>query len=55
MVYCTCENCGTELEVEENDYMPGCREMEEVFCPECHNLVTKVFTSGTPTVHVVGK
>lgn len=55
MVYCTCENCGVKLEIQENDYMPGCREMEEVFCPKCHSLVTKVFTSGTPTVNVVEK
>ena len=52
MVFCTCPNCRTNLRVEENDTTPGCREMEEVFCPVCHNEVTKVFTSGIPSVYV---
>ena len=52
MVFCTCPNCGAKLIVEENDTTPGCREMEEVFCPVCHKEVTKVFTSGIPSVYV---
>lgn len=52
MVFCTCPNCGTKLCVDENDTTPGCREMEEVFCPVCHELVTRVFTSGIPVVSV---
>lgn len=51
MTYCTCPHCGTKLKIEENDYMPGCREMEEVMCPNCHKEVTKVFTSGIPQVY----
>lgn len=51
MTYCTCPHCGTELKIEENDYMPGCREMEEVMCPICHKEVTKVFTSGIPQAY----
>ena len=31
MVFCTCPKCGAKLKVEENDTIPGCREMEEVF------------------------
>ena len=42
-----------KLRVEENDTAPGCREMEEVFCPVCHEEVTKVFTSGMPVAFVV--
>lgn len=53
MVYGKCPNCGVELKIEENDTMPGCREMEEVFCPECNTIVTKVFTSGIPNAYVV--
>ncbi len=52
MVFCTCPKCGANLRVEENDTTPGCREMEEVFCPVCHEEVTKVFTSGIPSAYV---
>lgn len=52
MVFCTCPNCGAKLIVEENDTTPGCREMEEAFCPVCHEKAIKVFTSGIPSVYV---
>ena len=54
MVYCTCPNpaCGAELVIYENDTMPGCREMEEVYCPICRTQVHSVFTSGIPSVEV---
>lgn len=47
MIFCRCK-CGAKLKIYENDYMPGCRESEEVFCPRCGELVTKVHTSGIP-------
>lgn len=53
MVYATCPNCGAKLEISENDYMPGCREHEEVYCPQCNEEVTKVFTSGIPSATVI--
>lgn len=52
MLYCTCENCNSKLRIYENDTMPGCREMEEVFCPICKEVVAKVFTSGIPEAYV---
>lgn len=52
MVYCVCSKCGTKLRIEENDTTPGCRDMEEVFCPVCHEEVTTVFTSGIPYAYV---
>lgn len=55
MLYCKCSSCGIELEIDENDYMPGCRESEEVNCPKCGNEVTKVFTSGIPVARVIEK
>lgn len=55
MVYCKCGHCGVDLEINENDYMPGCRETEEVDCPNCNKVATKVFTSGIPTARVVSK
>lgn len=53
MVFCTCPKCGANLEIHKNDTMPGCRDMEEVFCPICGAEVTKVFTSGIPCAEVV--
>lgn len=52
MQYCTCENCGVELVIEDNDLEPGNREMEKVLCPECGKIATEVFTSGTPEASV---
>ena len=52
MFFCTCPQCGIKLRVEENDTIPGCREMEEVLCPVCRKEVTTVFTSGIPSVDV---
>lgn len=53
MVYCSCPKCGAHLEIDENDTTPGCRETEEVYCPNCHAEVTSVFTSGIPSATVV--
>lgn len=53
MRYCTCPKCNSKLEVYENDYMPGCREMEEYYCPECGNCLGKIFTSDIPFVRKI--
>lgn len=53
MRYCKCKECDLKLEVDENDYMPGCREMEEYFCPQCGRPLGKIFTSGTPSVRIL--
>lgn len=55
MVFCTCPNCRAKLRVEENDYMPGCRETEEVLCPVCNEVATKVFTSGISLTYVINQ
>ena len=52
MLYTTCSKCNAKLEIKANDKMEGCREFEEFFCPVCNELVTRVFTSGFPTVNV---
>lgn len=49
MQFMNCPECGIYLEIDDNDTTPGCREMEEVYCPKCNAVVTKVFTSGIPT------
>lgn len=53
MNYCSCPNCKRKCIIHENDTMPGCREMEDVFCPICHHLIDRVFTSGTPSVEII--
>lgn len=53
MRFVICSTCGAELRIEENDRTPGCREMEEVFCPNCGEEVAKIFTSGIPSVYIV--
>lgn len=53
MRYCTCKICDSKLEVDENDYMPGCRDMEEYYCPKCGNCLGKLFTSGIPSVRKI--
>ena len=55
MIYCVCPKCKAKLKIDENDTMPGCREFEEVYFPVCDEEVTKVFTSGIPTVVVEEK
>ena len=55
VVYTKCKHCGISLEIEENDYMPGCRETEEVTCPECGKIATTVRTSGFPTARKIDK
>jgi hypothetical protein len=55
MIYCVCPKCKAKLKIDENDTMPGCRELEAVYCPVCDEEVTKVFTSGIPTVTVEEK
>ncbi len=55
MRYTKCRNCGVSLVIDENDYMPGCREMEEVMCPMCNKIADRVFTSGIPRASVISK
>lgn len=52
MYTCKCNNCNANLRVEKNDILPGCREMEEVYCPNCFEIVDRIFTSGIPTAEV---
>lgn len=55
MVYTDCQSCGVSLEIDEDDYMEGCRERENVKCPKCNNIATTVRTSGIPTARIIDK
>ena len=50
-----CPNCKIKLRIEDNDYIAGCREMVECYCPKCGEEVDKVFTSGKPRVYIVNE
>ncbi len=50
MFYVTCPNCGAHLEINKKDSKPEARESEEVFCPKCKAVATKVFNSGILSV-----
>lgn len=52
MGFVKCPHCGINLVVYENDYMPGCREMEDVYCPNCDCIADRVFTSGIPSARI---
>lgn len=53
MILGECQYCGTNYVVDEDDYMPGCRESETYKCPECGKIVGEVFTSGIPRVRKI--
>jgi len=54
MITCTCPSCKKKLVVYENDTTPGCRDFEDVYCPNCDNPkpIAHCFTSGIPSVRV---
>lgn len=52
-IYEKCKECGVALEIDKNDYMPGCKETEEVICPKCDKIATTVHTSGFPTARII--
>ena len=52
MVFTKCSKCGKKIRIEENDTMPGCREHEDVDCPNCGEHLTSVFTSGIPRAYI---
>lgn len=50
----TCSSCGRQYEVTIiGDTHPGCREMEEIYCPHCHKKDGAIFTSGVPHTSAV--
>lgn len=53
MLYTKCENCNVALEIDENDYIEGCREREDVRFPKCNDIATSVRISGFPSARVI--
>lgn len=47
-----CDKCGKDLIIDDGDcYAGGDKEMEFVFCPNCENELSPVYTSGIPHVY----
>ena len=54
MILTNCSNCGARLQIDENDMYEGCRERENAYCPRCNEIATTIYTSGIPSVKVIG-
>lgn len=51
-----CEKCGTKLKVTEQPInVPGGKDKEQAYCPECNHLVAEHMTSGFITAHKISK
>tara|TARA_B100001093_G_C26506967_1_gene875804 strand:+ start:142 stop:321 length:180 start_codon:yes stop_codon:yes gene_type:complete len=49
-----CENCGIKLKIEEQPMnVPGGKDKEQAYCPECNHLVAEHMTSGFITARVL--
>jgi endogenous inhibitor of DNA gyrase (YacG/DUF329 family) len=55
MIYSKCPHCGVSLAIDEDNNIlgPGFREMEDVICPKCEEVVTEIFTTGYPSAKVI--
>ena len=49
----TCNNCNSLLEYDDKSIHKGNRDFEEITCPICKTVVTRVFTDLTPMAYVV--
>ena len=49
----TCQKCKTLIEYDSTSTHEGLRDFEEIECPRCGHVVTRVFTNLTPSVRVV--
>ena len=49
----TCDKCNSLLEYDDKSTHEGNRDFEEITCPICKAIVTRVFTNLTPIAYVV--
>lgn len=51
-----CPNCGAKLKVVEQSMgVPGGKDKEQGYCPECSHLVAEFMTDGFIRVHLIEK
>ena len=48
-----CEKCGAVSKYDDRSVWEGLRDLEEVTCPKCGNVLDKVFTDLTPVATLV--
>jgi endogenous inhibitor of DNA gyrase (YacG/DUF329 family) len=48
-----CPNCGCTVEYNDKSIWEGNRELEDVECPYCKELLDRVFIDGSPTPRIV--
>ena len=49
----TCQQCKTLIEYDSTSTHEGLRDFEEIECPQCGHVVTRVFTNLIPSVRIV--
>ena len=49
----TCQQCKSLIEYDPTSTHEGLRDFEEIVCPRCDYVVTRVFTDLIPSVRVV--
>ena len=52
MIYCACQHCGTDLEIDTNVHILNYQESKDIICPVCYKIATKVRANNTPVVNV---
>lgn len=57
MIYETeCENCGAKVRVKERPMgVPGGKDKEQAYCPNCNHLVAEHMTDGFLDVELIHK
>lgn len=51
----TCEKCGSVLQYDDSSVWEGNREIEDVVCPVCGNIIGSVFTDLNPVAILIKK
>lgn len=50
-----CPNCHSECQYDDKSIWEGNRDMEDILCPVCDELLTRVFTDFNPVVILIKK
>lgn len=54
--YRECDNCGAKIKVVERSMgVPGGKEREQAYCPQCRALVAEEVTDGTLDAYLVSE
>lgn len=48
-----CPKCEAECEYDTRSVMEGCRDFEEFLCPDCNEILDRVFTDQPPYVRII--